>query len=155
MRYFSFALQMALFAGMIVAIFFFFQIIRAFATDKSPPEVEATVTRVIDGDSMMVSAVVWINQTVVTEVRLDGVDTPEKGGKAKCPKERAAADEATKWLRTLIEGQTVTLIGLVDDKFGGRVRARVKFGQMDVNAELIKAGYARPYHGEKREGWCP
>ena len=21
--------------------------------------------------------------------------------------------------------------------------------------ELIEAGYARPYHGEKREGWCP
>lgn len=48
------------------------------ARDVIKGPIEADVTRVIDGDTIEVSAKIWPDQRVSTKVRLNGVDTPDK-----------------------------------------------------------------------------
>ncbi len=49
------------------------------------------VVRVIDGDTVVVDASTDLPPELAElKVRLRGVDTPEKGGRAKCDEERAA-----------------------------------------------------------------
>jgi endonuclease YncB( thermonuclease family) len=47
------------------------------------------------------------------------------------------------------------LLEVRDDKFGGRVRARVLASDgTDVGATLVAARLARPYDGRTRASWC-
>jgi endonuclease YncB( thermonuclease family) len=41
-----------------------------------------------------------------------------------------------------------------DDKYGGRVDARVADANGDVAAQMIRAGLARFYDSGHRDGWC-
>ena len=57
-----------------------------------PGPVPAKVLRVIDGDTLMVRARIWIGQEIEIKVRLAGVDAPEL--RAKCERERILARPA-------------------------------------------------------------
>ena len=48
--------------------------------------VKATVERVIDGDTIEVRAFIWLGQSLLIRVRIDGVDAPEL--EARCSQER-------------------------------------------------------------------
>jgi micrococcal nuclease len=123
------------------------------AAERLAGPVEAEVLRVIDGDSLVVRARIWLGQTVETHVRLAGVDTPELRG--KCSEEREKAVAARDALIRLLGDGPVRLRDIEADKFGGRVRARVASAAHDDVAEaMIGADHARAYDGGARGGWC-
>lgn len=117
-----------------------------------PGPISATLTRVIDGDTVEVRARIWLGQVVEVAVRLAGVDAPEL--RARCAQERIQAEAAAAHLQPL-EGSSILLTNVMSDKFGGRVRADVYHTEMGaLAASLINAGLARPYNGDQRRGWC-
>ena len=79
-----------------------------------------TVTRVIDGDTFETSS-------RKNSIRLANVDAPEVG--------QTGGAKATKDLRSLIAGQTVTVDTLARDKYGRSV-ANVKVGRLSVNKAM-------------------
>lgn len=131
----------------------FMPAIPARAAERLSGPVPGLVTQVIDGDTLEVRVLVWLDQEVVTRVRIDGIDTPEKRG--KCQREKDMAEQARQLTETLLAEPGVTLHDIQHDKYGGRVRARVltRSGR-DVGEQLIAAGLARPYGGKARQTWC-
>jgi endonuclease YncB( thermonuclease family) len=108
------------------------------ASTKLPPTltpttaaVVARVIQVIDGDTIEVEV-----GGKRYRVRYIGVDTPEQGD--------PYFEEATEANRRLVEGQTIRLERDVSeiDRFG-RLLRYVYVGNIFVNAELVKQGYAR------------
>jgi micrococcal nuclease len=94
---------------------------------------EALVTRVIDGDTI----VVLLNGRE-ERVRLIGIDTPERG--------RPYFEEATRKTAEFVLGKKVKLVKDVSerDKYG-RLLRYVYAGSLFVNAELVRQGFAMVY----------
>ena len=96
-----------------------------------------TVTRVIDGDTIVVDP--------VGAVRLIGVDTPEAGD----PREPVQyfGREATAFARRLAEGRPVRLEfeGVRKDKYDRTLAYVYLPDGTSLNAELIRQGYAHAY----------
>ena len=116
--------------------------------------VPAAVLEVIDGDTILVRARIWLGQDVETRVRLSGADAPE--AKARCEEERVLARAARDFVRDRVESKRVALRDIRYDKYGRRVLARVITPDGEDLAEsLIRHGLARAYGGGARSGWCP
>jgi endonuclease YncB( thermonuclease family) len=115
--------------------------------------VKAEVIEVIDGDTFDAAARIWLGEAVEVHVRIEGIDAPELH--ARCPEERARALAARDYLARRISGGKVELSAVHYDKYGGRVDAVVRDDRGDIGQAMIAAGMARPYHGERRKGWCP
>jgi endonuclease YncB( thermonuclease family) len=116
--------------------------------------VTAAVLEVIDGDTLLVRARIWLGQDVETRVRLSGADAPEV--KARCEEERVLARAARDFVRGKVESKHVALRDIRYDKYGRRVLARVITPEGEDLAEsLIRYGFARAYGGGARAGWCP
>lgn len=116
-----------------------------------------TIVDVVDGDTFAISAQ-WSPYDLRWKVRIRGIDTPEKGARAKCDRERKMAEEATAYAERLAH-ETLGRIRLknVDhDKYGGRIDADVILADgRSMGNELIKAGLAKPYNGGgPRPSWC-
>lgn len=87
-------------------------------------------------------------------VRIYGVDTPEKGWRAKSEKENEmglAASDFTKKQIAAAKNIQVKLIGW--DKYGGRVLGDVLLDGISLKDLLLKNGYAREYYGDKKQDW--
>jgi endonuclease YncB( thermonuclease family) len=117
---------------------------------------EAVITRVIDGDTVDIEAK-WLLPPLKPElsIRVFGVDTPEKGFRAKCNKEADLGSKATEYTKKLVEeakDKKIVLIGW--DKYGGRVLGDVILDGKSLRYNLIKLGYAREYYGEAKKSWC-
>lgn len=123
------------------------------ASETLPGPVPATVLEVIDGDTVKLRAHIWLGQEVETAVRLDGIDTPElRGG---CAAERRLAAAARDLLVRLVGDGRVSLRDIAQDKYGGRVVAKIAdMGGRDLGATLLATGLARPYNGGARGSWC-
>ncbi len=122
------------------------------AVEVLPGPIPATLSRVIDGDTVEVRARIWLGQDVQVVVRLPGIDAPELRG--KCSQERALAKAASDQLLNF-EGDQVALLDVVPDKFGGRVLARVRHEEVgDLSTHLLESGFVRAYDGGERRGWC-
>ncbi len=122
-----------------------------------PGPILARVVEVIDGDTILVEARIWLDQVVTTRVRLSGVDAPEMNG--ACDLERAAARAARAFLGARIAADPDGARGVLHrvrwGKYAGRVLARVSTpAGTDLAAALVAAGHARPYAGGRRPGWC-
>ncbi|MBT4718911.1 MAG: thermonuclease family protein, partial [Rhodospirillaceae bacterium] len=98
-----------------VRILAFILPLAAFALSPSPASqsaetlagpVPARLLRVIDGDTIAVSARIWLGQAVETLVRVDGVDTPELKG--KCAAERKLARRARGFVIDFLSAGGVT-----------------------------------------------
>ena len=114
------------------------------------------ITRVIDGDTVAFKAD-FLPDPLKKElsIRVYGVDTPEKGHRAKCEKENQMGQEATKFTFNLIKNAKNTRVVLVDwDKYGGRVLGDILIDDRSLRNLLIEKGYARPYFGEAKQSWC-
>lgn len=112
------------------------------------------VIEVTDGDTLRVETP-FLPKELKLSVRVNNIDTPEKGSKSFCVKEAKLAESATKLTKKLIsESQDVTFSSIKWDKYGGRVLANVNVDGSDLATSLIKAGVAREYHGEKKKSWC-
>ena len=118
------------------------------------------ITRVIDGDTVAFQAD-FLPAPLKPElsIRVLGVDTPEKGHRAECPKEAAAAEKASQFTKDSLNaaikaGQPIMIEIQKHDKFGGRVLGDVIINGQRLSAMLIANGHARPYFGEKKSSWC-
>jgi len=115
--------------------------------------VPAEVVRVVDGDTLLVRAHIWIGQQVEVAVRIRGIDAPEL--KAGCAGEHALALSAADFVRRAVSGQTVQLSAVSGGKYFGRVLADVTTADgRALGPELVAAGLARPYDGGARQSWC-
>ena len=85
-------------------------------------------------------------------VRLRGIDTPELHGKceAEARKARAARDYV---IQRLSQAKAVALKDPARDKYF-RLDVTVMVDGVNLNQDLIQRGYARPYTGQRRQGWC-
>lgn len=114
------------------------------------------VTKVIDGDTLKVQIEKFPEELANhLSIRVLGVDTPEKGKRAKCDKERKLGESATAFTtKMLLNSREVIFKDIKWDKYGGRILAHVIIDGKRLDLELIKANLAREYHGEKKKGWC-
>ena len=116
----------------------------------------ATITRVIDGDTVAFQTL-WLPDPLKKElsVRVYGVDTPEKGFRAKCPSEDQRGQAATAFTKSVMNGATTRQVLLMDwDKYGGRVLGDIILDGKSLRSMLISQGYAREYYGEAKTSWC-
>ena len=114
------------------------------------------VVRVIDGDTVVVEAP-WVPVELKQEIaiRILGIDTPEKGGRAACPAEAELGAKATEFAKATIQPGQVVQVNLIQwDKFGGRVNGTIFVNGKDFAQMQIEKGLARPYQGEKKQSWC-
>lgn len=128
------------------------------AVAKTPEGVtyDTTIVRVSDGDTIVISAP-YLPAPLKPQlaVRIYGVDTPEKGHRAQCPKEAAMGEQASTWTKDLVKsGKRFQVILYGWDKFGGRVLGDILVDGMSVRQGLIGAGLAREYYGDKKKSWC-
>ncbi len=120
-----------------------------------PGPVPASVVRVVDGDTLLVRARIWVRQDVETLVRILGIDAPEAGKRARCPEEEKLGELAVSAMKHLVRGGSLNLYDVRPDKYGGRVLARVENGEgQDVGKALLDGHYVRPYGGDARGTWC-
>lgn len=128
----------------------------AFGQNKQGVAYNVVFTRVIDGDTVAFQAD-WLPDPLKKElsVRVYGVDTPEKGFRAKCPQEDARGQAATAFTKSVMNGATTRQVVLLDwDKYGGRVLGDIVLDGKSLRSMLISQGYAREYYGEAKTSWC-
>ena len=92
-------------------------------SETIPGPIPATVLRIIDGDTIIVRARIWLGQDLDTQVRFDGVDVPELKG--RCPYENRLAIKARNFILSLASGGKVSLQDIQYGKYAGCVVARV------------------------------
>jgi endonuclease YncB( thermonuclease family) len=98
--------------------------------------------RVIDGDSLRIGT---------QEIRLWGIDAPEF--KQECRSRQGnypCGREAQKQLRILVQDVALTCKGLGRDKYD-RLLAVCRAGKTNINAALVRAGFAYAYGGYSAE----
>ena len=112
--------------------------------------------RIVDGDTLRVDAGADMpGELAALSVRLRGIDTPEKGGRARCDSERARGQAATAFTAEAVAGAGAIVIRDPEwGKWAGRVIADVLLDGRSLAAALLEAGHARPYDGGKRASWC-
>ena len=117
---------------------------------------DATIVRVNDGDTVVIAAP-FLPAPLKPElaVRIYGVDTPEKGFRAKCPQEDERGKMATKFTTNVVSKSIKRQVILYDwDKFGGRVLGDIVLDGQSLRAMLIQNGFAREYYGDAKQSWC-
>ena len=128
------------------------------AVGKTPTGVtyDTTIIRVSDGDTIVISAPsLPAPLKPQLAVRIFGVDTPEKGHRAQCPREAAEGERASAWTKDLVKsGKRFQVVLYGWDKFGGRVLGDILVDGQSVRSGLIAAGLAREYYGDKKKTWC-
>jgi endonuclease YncB( thermonuclease family) len=117
---------------------------------------DMVVTKVTDGDTIRV-ATPWLPPELGDDIaiRILGIDTPEKGGRAQCPAEAKLGKEATEFAQSIIKvGDTVQVNIVQWDKFGGRINADVFVNGQNFAQMQIDKGLAVSYDGGKKDSWC-
>jgi micrococcal nuclease len=105
--------------------------------DEPPRSAVASVTRVVDGDTVEVQL-----GGEIEDVRYIGVDTPETV-KPDTPVQ-CFGPQASAFNHRLVEGRRVRLVfGVERRDVYGRLLAYVYLGRRFVNAELLRRGLAR------------
>lgn len=103
--------------------------------------------RVIDGDT-------YQDMNTGERVRLENIDTPETGPRARCTAERNLGNRATQQARSFITNARqldVRRTGRIDRY--DRVIAFIEVDGRDLGQMMIAEGLARPWRG-RREPWC-
>lgn len=112
--------------------------------------VSAEIVRVIDGDTILVDASPWPQQTIEVYVRLRGIDAPELH--SRCPAVREEAERAQAALEEIMPATgELQLTRISGDKYFGRILADVTTPDGRNPAEtLLSAGYAVSYNGGRK-----
>ena len=115
--------------------------------------VPVRISKIVDGDTLVVVAQIWIDQRLRTKVRIVGIDAPEL--RSRCEAERKKAKAARKALGKLLRGRRAILREIRYGKYAGRVVARV-FNRdgVDVGKAMLRDGVVRSYRGRRRKPWC-
>ena len=128
----------------------------AFSSAAMANPYDFKILKVSDGDTVVFEAP-FLPAPLKPQLslRVLGVDTPEKGGRAGCPAEAAAAEKASAFTKNLVANAKKIQIELKEhDKFGGRVLGDLIVDGQKLSELLIKTGHARAYFGEKKQSWC-
>lgn len=125
---------------------------------KTPAGVtyDTQIVRVIDGDTVVIAAP-YLPAPLKPQlaVRIFGVDTPEKGFRAKCISEKQRGDKASIFTKDAVKASKKQQVVLYSwDKFGGRVLGDILLDGMSLRGLLIKNGFAREYYGDTKTSWC-
>lgn len=99
--------------------------------------------RVIDGDTVEIAGEI---------IRIENIDTPERGFRAECDAERMLAEVASATLEELM-GEGVPQIERTGRDRYGRTLARLSVGGQDIGEALIERDQAVPWGG-RRHDWC-
>lgn len=126
-----------------------------FCTSASAADYAWPIVRVVDGDTVRVDASADMPPELSSiSVRLRGVDTPERGRRAKCPKELERGQLATAFTTKAIAGaREIVVRDPAWGKWGGRVIADLLLDGRSLSAMLVDAGHGRPYDGGRRQSW--
>ncbi|MBL8200852.1 MAG: thermonuclease family protein [Chromatiales bacterium] len=92
----------------------------------------ATLLRVVDGDTIQVR----LDSGPIT-IRLHGIDTPEAS--------QPLGSAATKALRSRVEGEPLEIEPIEQNDGYGRMVAKVHVRGDDINAGMVRSGYAWAY----------
>lgn len=125
---------------------------------KTPQGVtyDANIIKVSDGDTIVIAAP-FLPAPLKPQlaVRIFGVDTPEKGFRAKCESENQRGLAATEFTKKLVGASQKRQVILYDwDKFGGRVLGDIILDGKSLRQQLIANGFAREYFGDAKQPWC-
>jgi endonuclease YncB( thermonuclease family) len=113
------------------------------------------VVKVVDGDTIKLDVMIWPHSTQQVNLRLSGVNTPEKRGKNISQCEKDAAQKATNFTQQWLKGvDIITVYDVELGKYAGRALGKIRKGGVDLGEALLKSGNARPYSGGKRKPWC-
>lgn len=115
----------------------------------------ARVIDVYDGDTITVSVSVWPDVYIDTRIRVRGIDTPERGHRAKSPREAALSGLATEHTRQWLPPD-VLLMDVEHDKYAGRYLADVLHPDTGASLAdaLVAAGLAVAYTGRgEKQDW--
>jgi len=104
---------------------------RVHGADDDTPRLPGTVVGVLDGDTVDVRL-----GSGMMRVRLHAIDTPERG--------QPYGDAAKDALSRLVFGKAVELEPYEQDRYD-RLVARIWMGELDVNAQMVRDGYAWAY----------
>ncbi len=112
--------------------------------------VRAEIIRVIDGDTLLVAAKPWPQQTMEVYVRLRGIDAPEI--KSDCASTRTLGEQAQAALAAMAGEQSeIRLLHISGDKYFGRVLADVTLTDgRNPAQELLSGGFVRQYDGGRK-----
>ena len=110
-------------------------------------EYRATVSRVIDGDTVWLDVDLGFNVQVRLEFRLEGLNTPEIVGPQKVAGLTAKAE-----LARLLGLGPLRIVSTKKEKYG-RYLATLYVtptggSEINVNEALLSQGFAKPYNGE-------
>jgi micrococcal nuclease len=98
---------------------------------------KGTVTRVIDGDTLVVSLDLQVLDLKMTihdvTFRLLGINTPEIKGE-----EKEEGLKVKKYVEDLLEGEEVEVLVYGFDKYGGRWDATIYHKGKNINAHLLR-----------------
>jgi len=125
---------------------------------KTPQGVtyDANILKVSDGDTVVIAAP-FLPAPLKPQlaVRIFGVDTPEKGFRAKCESENQRGLAASEFTKKLVGASQKRQVILYDwDKFGGRVLGDIILDGKSLRQQLIANGFAREYFGDAKQSWC-
>jgi micrococcal nuclease len=101
------------------------------AKKRYPYRLSGKIVSVHDGDTVTLLA-----GGKQYRIRLDGIDCPEKG--------QAYGDKARREMASLVFGREVAVSVSGKDRYG-RYLGTIRLGGLDVNAEMVKTGYAWHY----------
>ena len=110
--------------------------------------------RVYDGDTFYSETLDlgWGASLNKPKFRIMGIDTPEKGWRAKTDRERQLALEAKAFLKDMIDSSYEVLVYSKDGRGKyGRWLVNVVCDGEDAGLALIQAGLARPYDGGTKD----
>ena len=115
------------------------------------------VLRVIDGDTVQIDASFLPKELgQILSVRIHGVDTPEKGKRARCDYEDKLSQQAKLFVELELRNAKNVLVQLRTwDKYGGRVLGDIIIDGIPLSKKLIAQNYAVSYFGKgKKKDWC-
>jgi endonuclease YncB( thermonuclease family) len=125
---------------------------------KVPLQNQITLARiedVYDGDTVKIIVLLAADTPLRFSLRILGIDTPElKHGEGRLPQEHLAAVKVRDYVKSLLPTNIAKVCIHDWDKYGGRVLGDLFLPTGEnVSEILIKCGWARPYHGEKKKSW--
>ena len=116
-------------------------------------EIDARLVRVLDGDTIEVA--ICIGTIVVsTRIRIRGIDCPETRMNRKIDRYHVSCGMMVKELITEIlteHSDTMKVVRLKHDKFGGRYVGDVLFNGTRLSTFLLEHGLAQNYSGRTRK----
>lgn len=116
---------------------------------------ELPIVRIVDGDTISTKIFSMPRELQDYKIRVLGIDTPEKGHLAQCPKEAEMAIRASKFTREFIgQVRKMDVDKCSHDKYGGRIDCEVYINGKSLGDALIASGLARKYNGGKKSSWC-